>query len=131
MLLGYWVEAIKEAALACAFQALGADLNVRCRPGKLSRMSPGSLEDWPIQEQRPLFQLFGLYAQQIGVCLTESLLMLPTKTISGIYFPNEVGFESCQLCPREGCPGRRAEYDAELFNQRFRVEQGQREDGCD
>jgi len=124
MVLGYWAEAVKEAALFCALEALNADLEARYHPGKTSKMSPGSLEDWPLLEQRQLFQLLGQHADQIGVRLTESLLMVPTKSVSGIRFPNEVGFENCQLCPREDCPGRRAEYDPLLYGERFRGENG-------
>ncbi|MFW5768460.1 MAG: vitamin B12 dependent methionine synthase, partial [Spirochaetota bacterium] len=51
----------------------------------------------------------------IGVTLTDSFLMMPNKTVSGIRFPNEVGFESCELCHREDCPGRRADFNQELW----------------
>jgi hypothetical protein len=82
--------------------------------GQLSRMAPGSLPDWPLQEQRPLFQLLGDVDGAIGVKLSERFLMTPIKSISGIFFPTEVRFESCQLCSRPNCPGRRAPHDAEL-----------------
>jgi hypothetical protein len=42
------------------------------------------------------------------------MLMLPRKSISGILFPTEVTFFSCQLCPRERCEARKAAYDASL-----------------
>jgi hypothetical protein len=78
---------------------------------KLSWMSPGSLEDWPIQEQLPLFALLGEAPAAIGVQLTESLLMLPGKSVSGIFFPSASTFFSCRLCPRARCEGRKARYD--------------------
>jgi hypothetical protein len=74
-------------------------------------MSPGSLEDWPITEQPKLFSLFGNTERVIGVRLTDSLLMVPRKSISGILFPSEENFISCRLCPREVCPSRKAPYD--------------------
>jgi predicted transcriptional regulator len=74
-------------------------------------MSPGSLKDWPIEEQRALFAILGDVEGSIGVRLSESLVMIPSKSLSGIYFPTEVPFYSCQLCPRERCPSRRATYD--------------------
>jgi len=82
--------------------------------GQMSRMAPGSLPDWPLQEQGPLFQLLGDVEGSIGVKLSERFLMTPIKSISGIFFPTEVRFESCQLCSRQNCPGRRAPHDAEL-----------------
>jgi hypothetical protein len=78
---------------------------------QLSRMAPGSLQDWPIQEQGPLFELLGDVEGLIGVRLTERFLMTPIKSVSGIFFPTEVRFESCQLCARPNCPGRRTQYD--------------------
>jgi hypothetical protein len=119
MLLNYWAEIVKEAALFNAIRVLFEDLDQRYQPGHIASMSPGSLQDWPIQQQVPLFGLFGEYTQQIGVQLTDSLLMVPTKTVSGIRFPTEANFESCELCPREGCPGRRAVYNPELFDSRY------------
>jgi len=82
-------------------------------------MSPGSLADWPMEQQRQLFALLGDVRGRIGVELTESCLMIPIKSISGLLFPTEIRFESCQLCPREGCPGRRAEHDPVLWERRY------------
>ena len=115
----FWADAIKEAALGLACSALGEHLNRTFQPGKTSTMNPGSLEDWPIEQQGQLFALLGDPAGAIGVRLTDSFLMLPTKSLSGIYFPTEVAFENCQLCPREKCPGRRAKYDEDLYRQRY------------
>jgi hypothetical protein len=114
----YWAEAIKEAALRRAMRALG-DAIERFDPGKLVTMNPGSLMDWPLRQQRPLFELMGDPLAAIGVELTESCLMVPNKSVSGLRFPTEVSFESCQLCPRRDCPGRRAPYDSELYEQRY------------
>jgi hypothetical protein len=83
-------------------------------------MAPGSLVDWPLAQQRPLFQLLGNAEVAVGVHLTESCLMVPNKSISGLRFPTETSFESCQLCPRPDCPNRRARYDAELFERKYR-----------
>ena len=59
LLLSYWAEAIKEEALRCALDALYEHIRGAYVPGHLSAMSPGSLEDWPIQQQEPLFRLLG------------------------------------------------------------------------
>lgn len=121
MMARFWAEAIKEAALFCAVRALEADLEQRYRPGKTSYMSPGSLADWPIEQQRVLFALFENRQEAIGVRLTDSMLMVPTKTVSRVCFPTEASFASCQLCPREGCPNRRAPYEPELFASHYQM----------
>lgn len=111
----YWAEAIKEAALRDATAALNDAIEARYRPGKTSTMNPGSLMDWPLREQRPLFDLLGDPQSAIGVRLSDSYLMSPNKSVSGLRFPTESSFASCQLCPREDCPGRRAEFDPGLW----------------
>ncbi len=77
-------------------------------------MSPGSLNDWGIEEQSPLFSILGDVETAIGVRLNESFVMVPNKSLSGIYFPTEIQFYSCQLCHRENCPTRKAPYDEKL-----------------
>jgi hypothetical protein len=115
----YWADTIKEMALRAAVRALKEELEDRFRPGRTSSMSPGSLEDWPLEEQAVLFSILGNPEGAIGVRLSESLVMVPTKSVSGIRFPTEESFESCQLCPREGCPGRRAPYDPGLYERKY------------
>ena len=88
-------------------------------PGVVGRMNPGSLSDWPLTEQRPLFSLMGDTDAAIGVRLMPSLLMAPTKSVSGIVFPTESTFASCQLCPRDECPNRRAPYDEGLWRRKY------------
>jgi hypothetical protein len=116
----FWADEIKVAALYSATRYLDKYLNDQFQLGKMSRMSPGSLADWPLREQRPLFNLLGDPQAAIGVELTQSFLMVPNKSVSGIRFPAESSFESCQLCSREGCPGRRAPYDSELYERKYR-----------
>ncbi len=66
-----------------------------------------------------LFALLGDVRSAIGVELTDSLLMVPRKSVSGILFVAEETFASCQLCPRQDCPNRRAPYDAGLFERKY------------
>lgn len=119
MLHNYWAEAIKEVALRAATRALNRHLEDCYQPGRTATMNPGSLEDWPLRQQRPLFALFRDPEAAIGVRLTDSFLMVPNKTVSGLRFPTEESFESCQLCPRASCPGRRAAYDPTLFERKY------------
>ena len=115
----YWAERIKEAALRIAIDFMKRDILERFQPGIIASMSPGSLEDWPIEEQRPLFSILGGPKRVIGIHLSESLQMVPTKSVSGICFPTEVSFSSCQLCPREICPSRIAPYSRVLYERKY------------
>ena len=120
LLRSYWSEGIRESALRAATRALVRHMVAEHGLGRTATMAPGSLGDWPLREQRPLFEILGDTEATVGVRLTESCLMTPTKTVSGIRFPTETSFESCQLCPRDVCPGRRAPYDKGLYDRRYR-----------
>jgi hypothetical protein len=112
----YCFDAIKEVAVQQARSYMQEYLVKTYALGQISQMAPGSgsAEDWPITQQKQLFSLFGDVEKLIGVKLTDSCLMIPIKSVSGILFPTEIKFESCQLCPREHCVGRRAPYNPEL-----------------
>lgn len=114
LLSQFYLETMGDMALRSSRQYLEEHLKRHYGLGQLSRMNPGSLKDWPVTEQRPLFSLFGNVEELVGVRLTENMLMLPRKSVSGILFPTELMFFSCQLCPREGCPARKAPYDETL-----------------
>ena len=115
----YWCEEIKIAALGAATRALGEHLGTHYSLGKTSTMNPGSLSDWPLLAQRPLFALLGDPTASLGVSLTQSCLMMPNKSVSGIRFPTEESFASCQLCQNLDCPNRRAPYDSDLWERRY------------
>lgn len=119
LLARFWADAINQAVLGAAMGSFRAHLTTQFAVPQMMTMNPGSLADWPIREQRPLFGLLGDVQRAIGVELTPSLLMTPTKTVSGIFFPSEETFASCQLCPRGDCPNRRAAYDPDLFQRKY------------
>jgi len=114
MLARYYLDMIANLILAEARHHLIRHLCKRFGVEKLSWMSPGSLQEWPLEQQRPLFALMPGVEDRLGVRLTDSCLMLPRKSVSGIYFPSESSFFSCRLCPRERCESRKARYDEAL-----------------
>lgn len=120
LLARFYADAINQAVLGSAIAAFHSHLAAAFSLHQSATMNPGSLGDWPITQQRPLFALIGDVTGCIGVELTPSLLMVPTKSVSGILYPTEETFASCQLCPREECPNRRAPYDPELFDRKYR-----------
>ena len=119
MLFQYWGDAIKEMALRSATQVLHRHLTDCFELGKTATMAPGSLADWPLPQQRPLFTILGDVQGAIGVELSDSFLMTPNKSVSGVRFPTEEDFASCQLCPRKDCPNRRAAYDVTLYERKY------------
>lgn len=110
----YYLDLIGNAGVIKAREHLKNTLSKRYGLEGLSYLGPGQLKDWPLGEQRPLFSLLGEVESAVGVHLSESLLMIPRKSLSGIYFPTDIPFMACQLCARESCPSRRARYDEKL-----------------
>ncbi|SMC46290.1 vitamin B12 dependent-methionine synthase activation domain-containing protein [Sporomusa malonica] len=121
MLDKYYADIITEMILKNTRQTFFKQLDEHWGLESTANMNPGSLADWPITEQIPLFNLIGNVENMIGVRLTESCLMVPIKSVSGIHFPKQGSWENCQLCPREGCPGRKAPYDEQLFEEKFKL----------
>ena len=114
LLESYVLDVIGNIAVAKARAHLEEEFRNRFGLDGIATMSPGQIKDWPIQDQRPLFSLLGDVESTIGVALQESFFMTPAKSISGLYFPTEVPFFTCQLCSREKCPSRKAAYDEKL-----------------
>ena len=110
----YYLDVIRNIALAKVIKYLEDRLRFKYTFDDMPYMCPGSLGDWPIEEQRPLFSILEDVKDSIGVRLDETLLMIPSKSVSGIYFPTQVPFFSCQMCPRKDCPSRRTKYDKKL-----------------
>ena len=76
------------------------------------RFSPGYC-DWPIEEQRKLFELFD--PNTAGIELNDSCLMTPRKSISAIFGVYHISDDSaqppynpCVDCTKTDCPSRRA-----------------------
>jgi hypothetical protein len=77
--------------------------------GATCAYSPGQYK-WTIEEQTKIFEMID--GKKIGVELNKSYLMVPFKSVSGVY-----GFGpadridktrvACDLCPRQDCIGRR------------------------
>lgn len=109
----YCLDIIKTIVLVTGIDYLSNFLKKEYSLEQVALMNPGEIKAWPITEQRPLFALFSGAEKQIGVELSESGVMKPIKSRSGIVFSNDTGFLSCRLCTQFQCPGRRAPYDSD------------------
>lgn len=75
------------------------------------RFSPGYC-DWPIEEQKKLFSLFN--GEKLPVQLSDTCLMRPRKSISGIFgvtppiMSSFSQYNPCKDCGKTSCDGRRA-----------------------
>ena len=111
LLENYWADEIKNRALQLAIMSMRQTVKETYYAGQdLSQMSPGSLPEWPLPEQAFLFDLLRDEAAAMNVRLTDSFLMVPSKSVSGFYFSSQTHFENCRLCPMPNCPNRRVPY---------------------
>jgi hypothetical protein len=108
--LGYLADAIGSVAVESVVDWLEERIDEEIAPLGLSRtnrLSPGYC-DWDVAEQHKLFKLLG--EGFCGIHLTESALMLPIKSVTGV-----IGIgpgmkrlaHNCQLCSMEHCHMRR------------------------
>ena len=112
MMRGYIIDAIASEYVSMAAEWL--EHRVEEEAGKrgwqiTNRYSPGHC-DWPVSEQHKLFSF--LPEHFCGITLTESALMLPIKSISGIIgLGRDVkrGAFQCTLCELKDCFQRRDE----------------------
>ena len=119
MLKEFWWDMIKARLLGVAVNHVLEHLHRLFRLGKTAIMQPGSGDAtiWPIEQQQDLFSLLGDVEGQVGIRLTDSSLMVPNKTTSGLLFPTETDFQSCEVCYRENCPSRRVPFNKELWEE--------------
>lgn len=110
----YWLDNIRLQAVGFAVSNAVSKIKSEFSLGKTATMNPGSLADFPISEQVKLFSLIDSPTKYIGVELSDSYLMRPLKSVSGVIFETEANYENCMLCPRLDCPNRRAEYNEAL-----------------
>ena len=112
-------DSIKQMILYGATEDLFRHLEETYELGKTATMNPGSLPDWPISEQARLLPLIGDTEALIGVSLTDSFLLVPMKSVSGILFPTDTDYVNCMLCTKKDCVGRRAPFNAQLYREKL------------
>lgn len=109
-LLRYYADMLNQSAAGLMAAKVLSEVKERTGINKLASLNPGSLPAWPVTQQKQLFKLLGEGADRIGVSLTESCLMIPVKSVSGMLFASSSEWFNCMRCARVNCPGRRAPY---------------------
>ena len=117
---GFLQDALNEMVLRKAIEQLRELVQEKFGLYPIHAMAPGSLADWPLPRQADLFSTLEDVTGRIGVELNDSYLMLPIKSVSGIFFTLEEEYVNCMLCPRETCQNRRAPYDLALLEGKYK-----------
>ncbi len=82
-------------------------------------LQPGSLPDWPIENNHALIAEIGGVQEDLGITLNEKGYMNPWNSCSGIYFAEAGGYKNCMLCKKLDCIGRRTEFNQEEYTRIF------------
>ena len=116
-----WLDMIKQLFLRDANDFFRDFMKKSYQVKQFSAINPGSgnINNWHISQQVELFSLIGNVKEEIGVELTDTFLMLPIKSTSGLLYPSEKEFMNCSLCSRKNCQGRRTEFDSRLYAEVF------------
>jgi cobalamin-dependent methionine synthase I len=108
---GYILDTAASLAAEIAAQYLYdyIDQNIKDDQGLTMRYSPGYC-DWPLIEQKKIFTM--LPSDQIGVTLSDTACMSPSKSVSGVIgiCPANTAKEhgnACVTCQKLDCPFRR------------------------
>jgi hypothetical protein len=115
----FMANSIMDHLLNNTGEYLASHLSSIYELGKIGWMSPGSLPDWPVTEQTQLFSLLGNVEQSIGVRLTNSCMLLPVKSASGIVFPSDISYVNCMLCRKPDCGSRRTSFNEQLYKEKL------------
>jgi len=109
---GYLLDRIGSFAVESLAEGFEDALRARYKSADMSvsaRFSPGYC-DWPVEEQRKIEK--ALDFSRAGVRLTESCMMIPKKSISGLIGVGPKGLFSkkgsqCVICDNKECSYRR------------------------
>ena len=107
----YILDVLYNITLIKMERRLRSDIKDKYDYGHVSKLSPGSLDFWPIGQQLPLFELLAGGVKAIDVELDGNCIMHPSKSLSGIVFPTKIPFSSCIFCSMHDCPGREQPYE--------------------
>ena len=114
---GYLVDTIGTVIVETAMDKIQSTLTQEMRTKNLkttNRYSPGYC-NWNVAEQHKLFQL--LPEHFCGITLTESALMDPVKSVSGIIgIGKNVPFNeyACNFCDRHDCVHRNKKFHSSI-----------------
>ncbi|MFY9152394.1 MAG: vitamin B12 dependent-methionine synthase activation domain-containing protein [Prolixibacteraceae bacterium] len=105
-LLGYFYDVLGSLTVEAAMDKIHHEIKIQAAKNSkeiTNRYSPGYCQ-WNVADQHKLFSFFN--GNSSGISLTESALMLPAKSVSGIIgIGRDVKFRAytCDLCNLKAC----------------------------
>jgi hypothetical protein len=118
MLLAFFLDKIGNYALTIAEENIRS-LVEKTLGNKVSNFGPGEGTGklFGIEQQAVLFQILQPF-NSIGVQLTPSCMMIPKKSVSGVFAVTDEEYISCQYCPKK-CEDRTSVFRGEYRPRRM------------
>jgi len=118
MLLAFFLDKIGNYALKIAEENIRS-LVEKTLGDKISNFGPGEGTGklFGIEQQAVLFQILQPF-NSIGVRLTPSYLMIPKKSVSGVFAVTDEEYIACQYCPKK-CEDRASVFRGEYRPRRM------------
>jgi hypothetical protein len=110
----YVLEIVKEQLLEATLRSLGDHLTGRFHLNYIWSLICGEMEAWPRSENQSVLALLGDIREQSGITLQADYSLKPRYSRSGLFYYVETEFEGCQVCAKEPCMMRRAQFNPEL-----------------
>ena len=107
----YMAEGTEHFLLYAAKDALEDRLAKEMGHRNFYHVNPGSIEDWSTLEIAGIFELMDGKPYELGMELTDSGLMKPSRSVCGFFFESATPYVNCLLCQRQGCAERKAAFD--------------------
>jgi hypothetical protein len=113
-LLKIMLPILKESVL----KALQKNLMERYHFPYIWSLVTGEMQAWPDAGNHDLFRLLNQAPGTIGVQIQADSALSPDGSQAGFLYYADTEFEGCQVCSKEPCMMRRAQYNPELAAQK-------------
>jgi hypothetical protein len=111
----YCYTVIKEMVMFSALDHLQNILKHRYSLDYIFYLTPGEFQGWKIKDRKRLLTIMGHAHEKLGVKIRKDFSLKPEKTLVGLFYSVPFNLESCQLCQKNPCMGRRAVYNESLL----------------
>lgn len=118
----YMAEGTEHFFLSAARDALEDRLEAEVGHRNFTQVNPGIIEDWSTLDIAKIMDLLGGKPYELGMSLTDSGLMLPSRSICGFFFESKTPHLNCLLCRYPKCPERKVPFDQGMFDDFTREE---------
>jgi len=111
----YIAEGTEHFFLSAAIDALENRLEAEFGHRNFTHVNPGIIEGWSTLDIGKVIDLLDGKPYELGMSLTDSGLMLPSRSICGFFFESNTPHVNCLLCRYPGCPERKVPFDQRIY----------------